>query len=296
MGDNVYNEDRDPDYVLPEYDSDSETDEEEEEELELLKKEAEEELPEDLLEGKHKIEDKPVVSPVKVTLTPAKEGEEDSEEIEIITVDSKEAKEESRLLVPSLWVREVGLVEQVEDYDSEEDPEYMPAAVIVDTDVDYDEFSDDPAELPDELSHLLVEAAAPLDPPSIYIPIWVRVDSPEERIARAKETLASTGASLTAEENLQEETSGKDTEGDSCMTEGDSCQTEGAGESGLVPAMGMLAVDRNSSSEEGKAPKPVKERKKKGGSKEGRGEVCCTLAEAEGEVFKTWRVRRLPQR
>ena len=82
-----------------------------------------------------------MVSPVKVTLTPAKEGEEEPEELEIITVDSKEPKEGSRPLVPSLWVREVGLVEQAEEYDSGEDPEYMPAAVIVDTDLNYDEVS-----------------------------------------------------------------------------------------------------------------------------------------------------------
>ena len=54
--DKFYQEEKDPDYVLPETDIDVETEEEEEdpEELSQLQKEAEDDLPEDILEGKYK--------------------------------------------------------------------------------------------------------------------------------------------------------------------------------------------------------------------------------------------------
>ena len=54
--DKFYQEEKDPDYVLPETDIDVETEEEEEdpEELTQLQKEAGDDLPEDILEGKYK--------------------------------------------------------------------------------------------------------------------------------------------------------------------------------------------------------------------------------------------------
>ena len=54
--DKFYQEEKDPDYVLPETDIDVETEEEEEdpEELSQLQKEAGDDLPEDILEGKYK--------------------------------------------------------------------------------------------------------------------------------------------------------------------------------------------------------------------------------------------------
>ena len=54
--DKFYKEEKDPDYVLPESDIDVETedDEEDPEELSQLQKEAGDDLPEDVLEGKYK--------------------------------------------------------------------------------------------------------------------------------------------------------------------------------------------------------------------------------------------------
>ena len=54
--DKFYKEEKDPDYVLPESDIDVETEEDEEdpEELSQLQKEAGDDLPEDVLEGKYK--------------------------------------------------------------------------------------------------------------------------------------------------------------------------------------------------------------------------------------------------
>ena len=82
-----------------------------------------------------------VVSPVKVTLTPSKgEGEEEKEpEEQILTLESDgdQAEEEERK--PLLWEKALMMTEQVSDYDSEVDPEYVPPAVIIDTDLEYDE-------------------------------------------------------------------------------------------------------------------------------------------------------------
>ena len=54
--DKFYKEEKDPDYVLPESDVDVETEEDEEdpEELSQLQKEAGDDLPEEILEGKYK--------------------------------------------------------------------------------------------------------------------------------------------------------------------------------------------------------------------------------------------------
>ena len=54
--DKAYKEEKDPDYVLPESDVDVETEEDEEdpEELSQLQKEAGDDLPEEIVEGKYK--------------------------------------------------------------------------------------------------------------------------------------------------------------------------------------------------------------------------------------------------
>merc|ERR1719420_1812114 len=83
--DKAYYEAKDPDYELPETDVEIVESEEEDEELEKLVKEALEELPDELKTGKHKLGK--VVSPVKVTLTPVKDGVEQEEEI--LTLDSE---------------------------------------------------------------------------------------------------------------------------------------------------------------------------------------------------------------
>ena len=89
-----------------------------------------------------------VESPVKVTLTPSKDGDGSEEPKEqILTLDSdgdqkaEEAASEGgrRERGPQLWEKALMMTEQLSDYDSEEDPEYVPPAVIIDTDLEYDE-------------------------------------------------------------------------------------------------------------------------------------------------------------
>ena len=80
------------------------------------------------------------VSPVKVTLTPSKEGDEEPVD-KILTLESDEEQEvdgETRK-TPTLWERSLIMTEQPDEYDSDDDPEYVPPAVIVDTDLEYDE-------------------------------------------------------------------------------------------------------------------------------------------------------------
>ena len=78
-----------------------------------------------------------VVSPVKVTLTPSKEGTEEPQE-EILTLDSED-EQPARERPPALWVRELLLTEQSEEYDSGDDPEFVPPSVVYETDKEYDE-------------------------------------------------------------------------------------------------------------------------------------------------------------
>merc|ERR1719228_3122130 len=157
--DKGYSEDKDPDFTLPESDIDIDGSEEEDEELEQLVKEALEELPEDLKSGKYKTGK--VVSPVKVTLTPSMDSDD-----EIISEEKP----------PGMWVKELLLKEQSDDYDSEEDPEYVPPSIIYETDKEYDEYSDGGDAIPkEEVESLIAEQKKPLAPPSTYIPIWVPV-------------------------------------------------------------------------------------------------------------------------
>ena len=86
------------------------------------------------------------MSPVKVTLTPSKEGEGEAEPTEeILTLETEEEEEEEKakekVCHPQLWEKCLVLSEQPEEYDSEEDPEYIPPAVILDTSFEYDEVS-----------------------------------------------------------------------------------------------------------------------------------------------------------
>merc|ERR1719477_20306 len=250
--DKAYYEAKDPDYELPETDVEVVESEEEDEELEKLVKEALEELPDELRNGKHK--SGKVISPVKVTLTPVKDGEE--QEDEILTLDSEEDESTQKPL--EMWAKELLLKEQSEEYDSEEDPEYVPPSIIYETDKEYDEYSDGGDAIPkEEVEILLKEVKKPLEPPSSYIPIWVPVPSPAEKIARAKEQVEK------KKEESKSETSGKDTDSNGKKSEENSKEVEakykgkkvvegetakvdkkgGILESGLTPIMKKLNVN-----------------------------------------------------
>merc|ERR1712181_185023 len=154
------------------------------------------------------------------------------------------------------------------DYDSGDDPEYVPPSVIYETDKEYDEYSDDGDKIPqDEVESLLSEQKTPLVPPSSYIPIWVPVSSPAEKIARAKEQLKEAGE--VDKEVSKSETSGKDTDSNGKRTEEPTPAVKAVPKlqesaTGLTPAMRKMKVDNRTSSEdgEGEVPKPKRERKK----------------------------------
>jgi len=154
------------------------------------------------------------------------------------------------------------------DYDSGDDPEYVPPSVIYETDKEYDEYSDDGDKIPEEeVESLLTEQKTPLVPPSSYIPIWVPVSSPAEKIARAKEQLKESGE--VDKEVSKSETSGKDTDSNGKKTEGLTSVVKAVPKiqeaaTGLTPAMRKMKVDNRASSEdgEGEIPKPKRERKK----------------------------------
>ena len=126
------------------------------------------------------------------------------------------------------------------------------------------------------MSSLLSEQKTPLVPPTTYIPIWVPVNSPAEKIARAKEELKDVGASGEAS---QSETSGKDTDSNGKKVDDEITADKLVASkplldaaSGLTPGMKKMKVDNRPSSEdgEGELPKPKRERKK---SKSKSGEI-----------------------
>merc|ERR1719357_2116064 len=281
--DKGYSEEKDPDYELPKTDEEVDVSEEEDEELEKLVKEALEELPEDLKKGKHKTSK--VISPIK-------DGEEQQVEDEILTLDCEE-EEISQEKPPGMGAKEIFMKEQSEEYDSLEDPEYVPPSIIYETDKEYDEYSDGGDVIPkEEVSVLLDEQKKHLVPPSTYIPIWVPVPSPAEKIARAKEQVEM------KKDESKSETSGKDTDsnGKKALEVPHVKETEKeveaqapkvaelkAGETGLTPTMKKLKVDEVAenlpkSIETSEVPKPKRERKKSKSKGGDGGDAASTVA------------------
>jgi len=278
--DKNYKEENDPDFELPATDDEIETeseDEENEEMVKLLNKEAQEDLTDDVKEGKHKEETK-VVSPVKVTLTPSKEGDQEPVE-QILTLESEpdtgadsdgsKKSSKSSTKQPLLWEKALVLTEQPEDYDSEDDPEYVPPAVILDTDLEYDELLDgENYEVSDdEVAQLQEDAkkdAASLTP-KCYMPIWIPIESPAEKIQRAKDQFAA--ASLAIAE-AEQDTSGKDTDSNGKKDDGivNKAVSGLVLETGLTPCMKKLSVGNNKTdvgdAAGGVEPQPKRERKK----------------------------------
>jgi len=265
--DKYYKEEKDPDYVLPKSDIevDTEDDEEDPEELNQLNKEAGDNLPEDIVEGKYK--EKKVSSPVKVTLTPSKEEGQAEPTEEILTLETDDEEEgektggEEKVVQPQLWEKCLLMTEQPDEYDSGDDPEYVPPPVILDTSFEYDEFVEEEEIISDnEVEMLKTEAARDLQTPTCYMPIWVAVDSPSERIQRAKEQFAC----LASTEVIQvEDTSGKDTDSN-----------------------GKKEVDAGPDAKSPKASKPPRERKKSK-SKSGDEKLSDDGEKTEAKIPKT---------
>merc|ERR1719228_383281 len=153
--DSDYDEECDSDYELPVSDDDTDAEiEEQDEEIQLL----------------------------------AKESEQDVKE-QISSIEASETVPKSETICaqdPSMWEEELLNKEQDEDYDSDEDEEYVPP-VDLDSSFDYDEYESGDDLIPEkEVSYLLEECLAPVDPPSGYLAVWVDIGSVEERISKAK--------------------------------------------------------------------------------------------------------------
>merc|ERR1712121_216057 len=145
---------------------------------------------------------------------------------------------------PQLWEKCLMMTEQPEDYDSDDDPEYVPPAVIFETDLEYDELLDgEDYEISDnEMEQLKADAGkdATSLTPKCYMPIWIPVESPAERIQRAKEQFVSV-------------TSKKESPLSQLLVE----------ETGLTPSMKKLNVGAKADDGgDAASPKPRRERKK----------------------------------
>ena len=164
-----------------------------------------------------------------MTLTPAKEnaGEEckdvEEEDEEVTLVDDGEIDAPRK---PLLWEVELLMTEQKEEYD-EKDPEYVPPSTCLDISLDYDEYSDGEAEISDEeVQSLKVDLLQPPPVPSDYIAVWVKVDSPCERISKAKEEHGGSSADNEEHEGpAKGETSGKETVAEVKVGDSDSTST-----------------------------------------------------------------------
>jgi len=218
-----YKEEADPDYVVPVTDDEHVDSDDDGEDTEALKKEASQEIAEDLLDGKHRI----ITKTPKIVITPVKEDKVDTDgennpeaekevggNVEHETTDEKtdgEEKEKTGSL-DKLWVREMGMCEQAEEYDSDADQEWIPPAVIYDTDCDYDEVEEIDAVIGEDELKLLVDEGItedgkewkhPLEPGDSAIPPLLcgcqpdKTEEPEQADKRPILSLAAESTGLT---------------------------------------------------------------------------------------------------
>merc|ERR1712192_157071 len=135
------------------------------------------------------------------------------DEEEVTLVDDGEVDAPRK---PLLWEVELLLTEQ-KDEDDEKDPEYVPPSSCLEISLDYDEYSDGEIS-DDEVQALKVDMQAQPPVPSDYIAVWVKVDSPLERISKAKEEHADISADCECEEqeeiSVPSKTSGKESGAD----------------------------------------------------------------------------------
>merc|ERR1719341_2540969 len=163
-----------------------------EEEVKALRKEATEELDEALLEGKHRESVGPVAkSPEKIIVTKP-DSEETAEVIDLPPPPPAAPAGATRKIwyqrdyvrfVESLRV--VDAMEMLADVESDEDESYVPPPVILEDDLDYDEYDPEEDIGAEELSGLAEGLKEPLHKTANMVPIWVHVDSVKARKERA---------------------------------------------------------------------------------------------------------------
>merc|ERR1712181_42994 len=139
--------------------------------------------------------------------------EEEDEEVTLVDDGEVDAPRK-----PLLWEVELLLTEQKDEDDDEKDPEYVPPSSCLEISLDYDEYSDGEIS-DDEVQALKVDMQAQPPVPSDYIAVWVKVDSPLERISKAKEEHAGNSDEYCQCEepvviSATSETSGKDSGAD----------------------------------------------------------------------------------
>lgn len=176
------------------------------EELVLLVKEAMEEIHEDLLEGKHRPSAVRIPTPEKIVITkPEEEGEEGKEVEEIITIE--EPIKDFKMWHSYNYVNFVQNIYNDEYLDDEykRDDEYVPPAIILDEDLDYDEYDVDEEIPAAELEGLVEEQKQDLNKAGNYIAIWVPVHSVKERKERAVEEKAEAARRKEEAERRKEE-------------------------------------------------------------------------------------------
>jgi len=215
--DKFYRETRDNDYVAPyglEYTekevvdgcvkyhfeelSDVEENEEGEEveeenlddELKALLEESSSDLPQDLLDGKHRISAE-IVKEVENENKDEKSLESDSKEEKKNSESEESIVEQTRVFRErKIWYEHFYLkfIEnlQVDEPEIEDKSEYYPAAVITDPDLDFDEVSSDWEIDPEEVKGLQEDLKQDVSSFGNYIPIWVHVESVQSRKEVAK--------------------------------------------------------------------------------------------------------------
>lgn len=225
-----YRDDSDPDYVVPVTDDEEVDTDDCEEDTEALKKDALQEIAEDLLEGKHRI----ITKTPKIVITPVKEDKVDTDgennpetEKEVKVVSEHETTSDDRTdgedkdpdaikaktgSLDKLWVREMGMCEQAEEYDSDTDQEWIPPAVLYDTDCDYDEVEEIDCVIGEDELKVLVEEGVtedgkewkhPLEPGDSTVPPLLcgcqpdKTEDPEEPEQADKRPILSLAAEST---------------------------------------------------------------------------------------------------
>merc|ERR1719154_632606 len=174
------------------------------EELKALLEDAKNDLPQDLVEGKHRINSESVKDMDKKSsedVADIEEGAEIKEESEKESSDSdaksssdsdSKNSEAGKLKERKIWYEYFYLkfVENLQVDDEYEDTtEYYPAAMITDPDLDYDEADpEEDWEIPaDEVKGLQEDLKVDVSKLGNYIPIWVHVESVKSRKDVAKE-------------------------------------------------------------------------------------------------------------
>jgi len=161
------------------------------EELKALLEESTSDIPQDLLDGKHR--SSPESSEEGNETDSKRSLESDAKEEKSETEDSKSSEQSRVFRERKIWYDYFYLkfIEnlQVDDLETEDYSEYYPAAVITDPDLDYDEVSSDWEIDAEEIKGLQEDLKQEVSKFANLVPIWVHVESVQSRKDVAKQLL-----------------------------------------------------------------------------------------------------------